>query len=236
MKPELNKEAGRIAGMFDDIAPQYDFLNHFLSFGIDTYWRHYLVRHIARQAPRQVLDVATGTGDLAFLLARKTGATVTGIDISEGMLQIARTKAAKAIKASGMTGFVSGSATDLPFPDSSFDAVTVAFGVRNFEDLQQGLREMKRVLKPGGQLAVLEFTTPRRQPMSTLYAWYSKYLIPLMGRLVSRHNSAYTYLPASVAAFTQREELCAELQQAGLQEVKYKTLTCGICGFYTGTR
>ncbi len=198
--------------MFNAIAPQYDFLNHFLSFGIDRYWRRRLVRHVRSHHPAHLLDVATGTGDLAILLQRKTGAAVTGVDIAEGMLEVARKKTLNSQLS--IINYQLASATALPFPDNTFDAVTVAFGVRNFDNLQQGLSEMQRVLRPGGIVTILEFTTPRTRPVRLLYRWYSRYIIPLLGRLVSKHAAAYSYLPASVEAFPQREKFLAEL--AGL--------------------
>ncbi len=220
--------------MFNAIAPQYDFLNHFLSFGIDRYWRRRLVRHVRSHHPAHLLDVATGTGDLAILLQRKTGAAVTGVDIAEGMLEVARKKTLNSQLS--IINYQLASATALPFPDNTFDAVTVAFGVRNFDNLQQGLSEMQRVLRPGGIVTILEFTTPRTRPVRLLYRWYSRYIIPLLGRLVSKHAAAYSYLPASVEAFPQREKFLAELEHAGFQTTNYKTLTCGICGFYTAVK
>ena len=196
-----DKSAARIAGMFNDIAPHYDFLNHFLSLGFDCLWRRRLVRHIAKQNPRHILDVATGTGDLALLLQRKTNAAVAGIDIAGDMLAIAKKKARKLEK----LRFMQAQAEALPFPNGSFDAVTVAFGVRNFEHLQQGLTELRRVLKPGGTLAVLELTTPLHFPLKQLYRFYSFRLIPFFCRLISAHRAAYCYLPQSINTFPQRE-------------------------------
>ncbi len=230
----MDKNPENIAGMFNAIAPQYDFLNHFLSLGIDRYWRRRLVRRVRTHSPSHILDVATGTGDLAILLQQKTGAAVTGIDIAEGMMDVARKKTLNSQLST--LNFQLASASALPFPDNTFDAVTVAFGVRNFENLQQGLSEMLRVLRPGGLIAILEFTTPRTWPVRPLYRWYSRHIIPLLGRLVSKHAGAYSYLPASVEAFPQREKFLAELEQARFQKTNCKTFTCGICGFYTAVK
>ncbi len=230
----MDKNPENIAGMFNAIAPQYDFLNHFLSLGIDRYWRRRLVRRVRTHSPSHILDVATGTGDLAILLQQKTGAAVTGIDIAEGMMDVARKKTLNSQLST--LNFQLASASALPFPDNTFDAVTVAFGVRNFENLQQGLSEMLRVLRPGGLIAILEFTTPRTWPVRPLYRWYSRHIIPLLGRLVSKHAGAYSYLPASVEAFPQREKFLAELEQVRFQKTNCKTFTCGICGFYTAVK
>ncbi|MDR0737659.1 MAG: bifunctional demethylmenaquinone methyltransferase/2-methoxy-6-polyprenyl-1,4-benzoquinol methylase UbiE [Prevotellaceae bacterium] len=227
-----DKSAARIAGMFNDIAPHYDFLNHFLSLGFDYLWRRRLVRHIATQNPRHVLDVATGTGDLALLLQRKTNAAITGIDIAGNMLAIAKKKARKLEKLC----FMQAQAEALPFPDGSFDAVTVTFGVRNFENLQQGLTELQRVLKPGGALAVLELTTPLSFPLKQLYRFYSFRLIPFFGRLISTHRAAYRYLPQSINAFPQREAFLSELEHTGFTTLNYCSFTGGVCCFYTANK
>lgn len=227
-----DKSAARIAGMFNDIAPHYDFLNHFLSLGFDYLWRRRLVRHIAKQNPRHILDVATGTGDLALLLQRKTNAAVAGIDIAGDMLAIAKKKARKLEK----LRFMQAQAEALPFPNGSFDAVTVAFGVRNFEHLQQGLTELRRVLKPGGTLAVLELTTPLHFPLKQLYRFYSFRLIPFFGRLISAHRAAYCYLPQSINTFPQREAFLSELQHAGFTTLNSRPFTGGVCCFYTANK
>jgi demethylmenaquinone methyltransferase/2-methoxy-6-polyprenyl-1,4-benzoquinol methylase len=232
-KPDntLDKRTSHIAAMFNDIAPRYDFLNHFFSTGIDRCWRRKLVGSIAQQNPLTVLDVATGTGDVALLLHKKTHATITAIDISEGMLEIARRKQAKACPAAAIS-FSCATAEALPFADRSFDAVTVSFGVRNFEHLAQGLREMHRVLKPSGTLAILEFAMPVRCPMKQLYRFYFTRIMPATGRLLSGHRAAYSYLPTSVAAFPQGQAFLQELQQAGFATPRCQSLTGGIAMLY----
>ena len=228
-----NKNTREVADMFNRIAPQYDFLNRLLSFGRDKYWRRQLVKEVCKTRPQHILDVATGTGDVAFLLYKKTKAKIIGVDIAEGMLEIARKKQNK--KAESLS-FLQATATALPFPDHSFDAVTVAFGVRNFEDLHKGLQEIRRVLKPGGMVAILEFTTPRRYPIKPLYRFYSACIIPLTGRIVSGHAIAYSYLPTTIAEFPQREKFIEILNLLNFKESNYKTLTMGICGIYTAKR
>lgn len=242
----LDKSTVRIAGMFNDIAPKYDFLNHFLSFGIDRYWRWRLARSVAKHNPHSILDVATGTGDLAMLLHRKTQAVVTGVDIAKDMLTIADNKYQKKKakldekfkKFDKVIDFRLASAEELPFPDNTFDAVTVAFGVRNFEHLEQGLIEMLRVLKPGGIVAILEFTTPKHPPMKQFYRFYSSHIIPSFGRLFSKDKEAYRYLPSSIGEFPQRDEFTAKLNQAGFKSSNnnYRTFTGGICGFYMASK
>lgn len=221
-----------MAGMFNGIAPYYDFLNHFLSLGFDCLWRRRLASNLAQQKPQHILDVATGTGDLAILLQRKTNATVTGIDIAEDMLAIAKKKARKREK----LRFMQAQAEALPFPDGSFDAVTVAFGVRNFEHLQKGLAELLRVLKPGGTLAILELTTPLSFPLKQLYGFYSFWLIPFFGRLISTHRAAYSYLPQSINTFPQREAFLSELKHTGFTSLHYRSFTGGVCCFYTANK
>jgi demethylmenaquinone methyltransferase/2-methoxy-6-polyprenyl-1,4-benzoquinol methylase len=229
---DTDKSVARIAGMFNDIAPHYDFLNHFLSLGFDYLWRWRLVREVAKRKPQHILDVATGTGDLALLLQRNTNAAVTGIDIAGNMLAKAKKKARKrpAIR------FMQAQAENLPFPDASFDAVTVAFGVRNFEHLPQGLAELQRVLKPGGTLAILELTTPLSFPVKQLYHFYSFRLIPFFGRLISTHRAAYRYLPYSIHAFPQREKFLSELNHTGFTALSCRPFTGGVCCFYTARK
>ena len=222
---ELDKSAPHIALLFDNIAPKYDFLNHFLSLGIDKLWRKKLVREIAKRKPEKILDVATGTGDLAIALQRKTNAQITGIDISEGMLAIAKTK-------SKNVHWQTASAMSLPFSDNSFDTVAVSFGVRNFENLELGLQEMFRVLNCGGTLAILEFAMPTRFPIKQLYKFYFRRILPIIGRLFSKHKSAYNYLPASVDSFPQRNDFLAQLRNVGFENARYRSLSCGIAILY----
>jgi demethylmenaquinone methyltransferase/2-methoxy-6-polyprenyl-1,4-benzoquinol methylase len=230
--PRPEKSVARIAGMFNDIAPHYDFLNHFLSLGFDYLWRRRLVNAVAQRNPQHILDVATGTGDLALLLQRRTKAAVTGIDIAGDMLAIAKKKTRKLEN----LHFMAAQAEALPFPDRSFDAVTVSFGVRNFEHLQQGLAELLRVLKPGGTLAILELATPLHFPVKQLYGFYAFRLIPFFGRLISAHHAAYRYLPQSISVFPQREAFLSKLEHAGFTTLNYRPFTGGVCCFYTASK
>ena len=229
------KKAEQVERMFDHIAPAYDRLNHLMSLGIDRRWRRRALRWLQPFRPQEVMDVATGTGDFALLACRMLQPrALTGIDISEGMMQVARQKAREA----GLDGRIRFRREDceaLTFADASFDAVTVAFGIRNFEHLDLGLREMCRVLRPGGHLAILELSTPERFPMRQLYRLYSR-LIPLMGRLVSHDRNAYTYLPESIRAFPQGEVMSRSLRRAGFSEVSFRRLTFGVCTLYMATK
>lgn len=222
--------------MFDSIAPAYDLMNRAMTLGIDHLWRARAVRQVAAIAPREILDVATGTGDLAIRLARAAAdCRVTGIDLSEGMLEIGRGKVA----AAGLSGRVSFQKADclaLPYPDASFDAVTVAYGVRNFENLGRGYSEMARVLRPGGMLCVIELSTPRGRLTRSLYDLYTLRVIPALGRLVSSDKSAYTYLPASIAAMPQGEEMLRLMTDAGLTEPRLRRMTFGTCTIYTAVK
>ncbi len=220
-----------VRGMFDAISPNYDFLNHFLSFGIDRLWRSKLVRILKRGRHEDVLDVATGTADLAIAMARGGSPRIVGIDIAERMLEIGRKK----VDRKGLGGMIRlqpGDAERIPFPEASFDAVTVAFGVRNFGDLTGGLSEMKRVLRPGGRMLILEFSHPGSFPLKQLYAIYSRFFIPAAGRIVSGSSTAYTYLPESVAAFPSGQaflEVLSDLEMRSLQQYR---LSGGIATLY----
>ncbi|MDD4555430.1 MAG: bifunctional demethylmenaquinone methyltransferase/2-methoxy-6-polyprenyl-1,4-benzoquinol methylase UbiE [Bacteroidales bacterium] len=221
--------------MFDDISGKYDFLNHFFSFGIDHLWRKKLVRLLAPSRPLSILDVACGTGDLALSLARLRPQRIVGIDISEKMLEIGRQK----ISRKGQEPVIrlqQGDAEHIPFPDNTFNAVTVAFGVRNFDDLGLGLSEMRRVLKPGGCMLILEFSHPAAFPMKQLYGFYSHAVIPAVGRLISGSRTAYTYLPQSVDAFPSGKDFLEILDQRGLARVNQISLTGGIASVYTGEK
>ena len=236
---EEGRKAEQVERMFDTIAPTYDRLNHTLSLGIDRRWRRRAMRQLLPYRPQRLLDVATGTGDFALLACRMLQPTeVVGIDLSDGMMQVARRKAAQAGR-DGLDTRLSFRREDceaLAFADDEFDAVTVAFGIRNFEHLDRGLREMHRVLAPGGRLVILELSTPERFPMKQLYRLYSRLVIPVMGRGISHDDSAYTYLPASIRACPQGEAMRQCLLAAGFREATFRRLTCGICTLYVAVK
>ncbi len=236
--PYRNSAKGKkeqVAEMFNNIAPKYDFLNHFLSFGIDKIWRRNAIRLLMKYAPAKILDVATGTGDFA-IESLKTGAQeIVGVDISEEMLVVGRTKVA-ALGIGHRIMLQTGDSEDLSFSDHSFDAVTVAFGVRNFENLSKGIDEIYRVLKPGGIICVLEFSKPRYFPVKQFYSVYSFYILPFFGRLFSKDNSAYRYLPESVEKFPDGEEFLGVLIKSGFKQTKQYRQTFGVATIYTGTK
>jgi len=222
--------------MFDGIARHYDFLNHALSLGIDKIWRKKAVSRLADIAAGRVLDVATGTGDVAMLLARAyPEAEITGIDIANRMLDIARAKSERKGLVNRIS-FTPGDSENLRFQDNSFDAVTVAFGVRNFEDLHKGLSEMHRVVKPGGKAVILEFTKPRNFPFKQLFGLYFRHLLPFLGRLQSKDKRAYQYLYESVQAFPDYDRFKDELISAGWKNPAYQVLSFGICAIYTASK
>jgi demethylmenaquinone methyltransferase/2-methoxy-6-polyprenyl-1,4-benzoquinol methylase len=225
----------QVAGMFDTIAPKYDFLNHFLSLNIDTIWRKKVIKIVSAHNPKRILDVATGTGDLAIAALASNPDRIDGIDISEGMLTVGKRKIEDK-KLEQRIFLQLGDAEAIPYADNTFDAITVAFGVRNFENLQQGLQEMLRVLKPNGICVVLEFTMPRKFPFKQFYGFYFKYLLPFIGKIVSKDKSAYTYLPESVKAFPQNQFFVAEMANAGFTQNSFKSLTMGIAAIYTGKK
>jgi demethylmenaquinone methyltransferase/2-methoxy-6-polyprenyl-1,4-benzoquinol methylase len=228
--------ASPIAAMFDRISPKYDALNHLLSFNIDKVWRRKTAKAVAKKQPRTILDLATGTADLAIAVARQNPqARLIGMDISEKMLDIGKEK----VKQRNLENQIElrlGDAAALPFGDNSFDAVTVAFGVRNFEDLDKGLSEISRVLKPGGQAVVLEFSMPERFPVKQLYRFYFKRLLPFIGKFFSKDNSAYAYLPASVERFPKPQIFLELLAQYGLMHSTVRPLTFGIATLYCAER
>ncbi len=224
----------QVERMFDSISPKYDLLNRVFSLGIDQGWRRKVVRLVGNEPVDHLLDVATGTADLAIMAAPKAK-RVTGIDISEGMLSHGRTKVAKRALDKKIT-LTQADSTALPFADGTFDAVTVAFGVRNFEDLPRGLAEMIRVLKPNGRLFVLEFSKPQHTPMRQLFRFYFHRVMPLIGRTVSKDNAAYTYLPQSVDAFPEGKEFLALLARAGGTNGTAQPLTGGIATLYTARK
>lgn len=222
--------------MFDNIAPAYDFMNRAMTFGIDKLWRRSAVKLIASETHDDILDIATGTGDLAILLARKLDPlTVIGVDLSEGMIEIGRKK----VLAEGLDDIVTlgiGDCLQLPFPDASFDCITCAYGVRNFQNLLAGYREMHRVLRPGGMVVILELSTPRSAVVRPFYNLYTRHLIPTVGRLVSKDVRAYSYLPESIAAVPQGSEMTAIMTEAGFREAVHRPLTFGTCTIYTARK
>jgi demethylmenaquinone methyltransferase/2-methoxy-6-polyprenyl-1,4-benzoquinol methylase len=224
-----------VRSLFDSIARRYDLLNHLLSGGVDTYWRRRAINHLRPVAGGRILDVATGTADFAIAAARLAPREVVGVDIADEMLALGRKKLA----ARGLSGIVSlrnGEAESLPFAEGSFDAAIVAFGVRNFERLDGGLAEMRRVLRPGGKLVVLEFSRPRRFPFRQIYLFYFLNVIPLIGRLLSGNSEAYAYLPASVMVFPEGDEFLALLISAGFTRTHAERLTFGIASIYTAEK
>jgi demethylmenaquinone methyltransferase/2-methoxy-6-polyprenyl-1,4-benzoquinol methylase len=228
-----NKEL--VAKMFNDISGQYDFLNHFLSFGVDYRWRRKFVQQLGKYKPAAILDVATGTGDLAFAMTRLHPQQISGIDIADQMLDVARKKAVQ-YSEGNMIRFNHGDAEDIPFPENTFDAVTVAFGVRNYEHLEKGLKEMRRVLKPGGIMMILEFSHPRKAPFKQLYSFYSRFGIPLIGKMFSGNNQAYRYLPETVAAFPSGNDFISILKKCGMTETIQRPLTFGVATIYSAKK
>jgi demethylmenaquinone methyltransferase/2-methoxy-6-polyprenyl-1,4-benzoquinol methylase len=232
----LDKTPVRIANMFDAIAPRYDLLNHVLSAGMDRGWRDRAVDALSLAPGARVLDLCTGTGDLAIAIVRRTtGASVVGVDFAGEMLRLARVKLGAA-SLERRVRLVRGDATRIPLPNASCDAATIAFGIRNVAQPDRALAELARVIRPGGRLAILEFGKPRIPGVRTLYSWYFRYLLPLVGRLVSKHQSAYSYLPASVGAFPPPSEFSRMLAATGFSQVRAVPLTFGIVYLFTAER
>lgn len=225
----------QVAEMFNNIAGNYDLLNHVLSLGIDKTWRKKAIKVVAGVKPTKILDVATGTGDLAIAAARATEAHVTGVDIATQMLEQGRKKIAEQGLAQRID-MQQGDSEALPFATNGFDAVMCAYGVRNFENLEAGLREMQRVMRPGGQLAILEFSSPKAFPVKQLYGFYFRYVLPTIGRLVSKHSRAYTYLPESVQAFPDGQRFCDILTKCGFTQAKARPLSLCVTTLYTATK
>ncbi len=233
---EQGSKKSQVSTMFDNIAPWYDFLNHFLSLGIDISWRKKTIHSLKDLNPQNILDVATGTGDLAIEAVRQLNPLkVIGIDISNEMLEVGRVKLAKK-HLSPTIELMSGDSENIAFPDNSFDAVTVAFGVRNFENLEKGLAEMIRVLRPGGKAAILEFSRPTLFPFKQLYNFYFKNFLPVIGRITSKDPKAYSYLYESVQAFPDGENFVSLLGKLGFHSVQHRQFTLGICTLYVATK
>jgi len=233
IKPQENSDISKkeqVANMFDNIAESYDFLNHSLSFGLDYYWRRKAVKHLVNN-PKTILDVATGTADFAVAASNLKNVHITGIDISENMLEIGRQKVRRKNLEKQIRLQIADS-ENLPFTESSFDAITAGFGVRNFENLQLGLSEMYRVLNTDGIMVILEPSEPKPFPLKQVYRTYFHYILPFFGKLISNDNRAYKYLPESVDAFPKQEKFIAILKNIGFSEVQFKPLTFGIVTLY----
>jgi demethylmenaquinone methyltransferase/2-methoxy-6-polyprenyl-1,4-benzoquinol methylase len=233
----VDKSEARVRSMFGEIAARYDFLNHLLSLGVDVYWRWRTVRKVPPAGDAPILDLCTGTGDLALAYHRAAGGQtrVVGADFCHPMLVIGQGKAAKA--QAEQVSFVEADAQRLPFADNHFQIVSVAFGLRNVTDTDRGLREMVRVCRPGGKVAVLEFSMPRWQPFKFLYGWYFRNVLPRIGQAIARNqHEAYSYLPASVGEFPSGEALAERMRAAGASQVRYYPLTLGVATLYVGTK
>lgn len=231
---QLNKKE-QVTKMFDTISKEYDGLNRVISFGIDVKWRKKVVAIIAKTQPKRILDIATGTGDLAINLAETEAQEIIGLDISDGMLEVGRKKIA-AKKLDNKIKMMLGDSENLPFEDNSFDAITVAFGVRNFEELEKGLSEILRVLKPNGTFVILETSVPIKTPFKQGYKFYSKYILPTIGKVFSKDRVAYSYLSESASVFPYGEALNNILRQIGFTNVKDLPQTFGVATIYTATK
>jgi demethylmenaquinone methyltransferase / 2-methoxy-6-polyprenyl-1,4-benzoquinol methylase len=226
----------QVRDMFDGIAPRYDFLNHFLSLGTDILWRKIALHKIRKASHDVILDIATGTGDLAIAAAKKfKPSKVYAIDIATNMLKIGEQKS-EVQDLQNIISFEAGDSEALRFEDQTFDTVMASFGVRNFENLEKGLTEMRRVMKAGGTLMILEFSTPRLFPIKQLYHFYFKYILPLIGKMISKDNKAYSYLYESSANFPSFEAFTSVLYKIGFKELRYYPLTFGICCIYTAKK
>ncbi|MEQ8471950.1 MAG: bifunctional demethylmenaquinone methyltransferase/2-methoxy-6-polyprenyl-1,4-benzoquinol methylase UbiE [Marinoscillum sp.] len=234
-KDKQGSKKEQVANMFDNISGKYDFLNHFLSLGIDISWRKKAIKLLKKDQPKQILDIATGTGDFAIEALALNPDKVTGVDISEGMLAVGREKMKKK-NLSDKIELLSGDSEELQFEDNKFDAVIVSFGVRNFEHLEKGLADMYRVLKPGGKTVILEFSKPKSFPFKQLYSFYFKWILPKIGNTISKDQAAYTYLPESVRQFPDGQNFLEILKKVGFKDTKCKPLTLGISSIYTGTK
>src|SRR5690625_15552 len=231
---ELSKK-DQVAEMFDSISGKYDFLNHFLSLGIDIQWRKKAIKSLKNKNPKTILDVATGTGDFAISALKLNPNEIIGVDISKGMLEIGKKKI-KEKQLEDKIRLTLGDSENLPFEDNQFDAITCAYGVRNFENLKKGLTDMHRVMKTNGKLAILEYSKHKYFPVKQIYSTYFKYILPWIGKTFSKNKDAYTYLPKSVSVFPEREEFCKILEECGYKNVTFKPLTFGITTLYNAEK
>lgn len=234
-KEQQTGKKEQVADMFNNISRKYDFLNHFLSLGIDILWRKRAIRLLKKDKPKLILDIATGTGDFAIEALKLNPHKIIGVDISEGMLEVGRKK----MKRKGLEDKIElqmGDSEKLLFEDNKFDAVIVSFGVRNFENLRKGLEDMNRVLKEGGKVVIVEFSKPKMFPLKQIYNFYFRFVLPKIGRLVSKDNAAYTYLPESVKNFPDGDEFLKILSESGFKSTKCIPLTFGISSIYVGEK
>jgi len=230
-----NSKKEEVAEMFNNISPKYDFLNHLLSMGIDHLWRRKAIKMLKSQAPKKMIDLATGTGDFALAALNLNPEKIVGVDISEGMLEEGRKKIKKKGK-ENVISMVLGDSESLPFDDNEFDALTVGFGVRNYENLEKGLSDMLRVIKPGGTAIILEFSKPKKFPVKQFFEFYSKYIIPTIGKLVSKDDAAYEYLPESVAAFPEGKDFLDILEKVGYKNPTATSVSGGIATIYKAVK
>ncbi|GAB3648207.1 bifunctional demethylmenaquinone methyltransferase/2-methoxy-6-polyprenyl-1,4-benzoquinol methylase UbiE [Echinicola sediminis] len=234
-KDQQEGKKTQVAKMFNNISKRYDLLNHMLSLGIDIIWRKKAIKLLQKDQPKLILDIATGTGDFAIEALVLNPEKVIGVDISEGMLSEGKKKI-KNKKLDHLIELQMGDSEKLLFPENKFDAVIVSFGVRNFENLEKGLADMHRVLKPGGKTVILEFSKPKKFPLKQGYNFYFKYILPQIGKLISKDQSAYTYLPESVQAFPDGKDFLEVLKKVGFTNTKCKSLTFGISSIYIGEK
>lgn len=238
IKPYNKEETSKkeeVAEMFDNISAEYDFLNHFMSMGIDRQWRKKAIKMLQEHQPKKIIDLAAGTGDFSIAAMKLSPEKVVGVDISDGMLAKGREKVEKKGLSDVIT-LVNGNSEDLQFEDGEFDALTVGFGVRNYENLEKGLSEMLRVLKPGGKAVILEFSKPKKFPFKQFFSFYLKYMIPFWGRLFSKDRRAYEYLPESMVIFPEGEDFLKILDKVGYKNTIATPVSGGIATIYTGIK
>ena len=238
IKPYKNSSKGKkeqVATMFDNISANYDGLNRVISFGIDISWRKKVVQLVSKNNPKQILDIATGTGDLAIMMSQLNPDKIIGLDISAGMLDVGKQKIAN-VNLSDKIDMVVGDSENMPFKDNTFDAITVSFGVRNFANLDKGLTEIKRVLKPGGTFVVLETSNPTKFPFKQGYKFYTTYILPFIGKIFSRDKAAYSYLCESANIFPFGEAFDNILQKNGFINTEYRPVTFGVATIYSATK